>query len=71
MIMAGLLQPRQRAACRQHFQRNLNQIEVNLVAAEPLTNDQEERLRNTLREWMIPALDFTFRQVAKFTFHVQ
>ena len=47
----------------QLIQRNLKQIEVNLVVAKPLTKDQEAQLRSTLQERISHSLDFTFRQV--------
>jgi phenylacetate-CoA ligase len=47
----------------QLIQRDLGRIEVNLVVAEPLTKDQEEQLRRTLKERISPSFEFTFRQV--------
>jgi phenylacetate-CoA ligase len=47
----------------QLVQRTVDSIEVSLVVAAPLTEDQRLRLRNILRERISPAFDFTFHEV--------
>lgn len=47
----------------QLVQRNVENIEVNLVVAEPLTEDQKSRLRGILKERISSSFDFTFHEV--------